>query len=96
MSKDIRVDGGVFSKEAVLSTAYWCADKMVADITCDGKDFVVHISGRGGCELQDADIDGFRAMLVHNQMRHQLSERFAELETAIVNKAFSPVRNRQE
>lgn len=87
-------DGKVISKEAVLATCYWCAEKMVADVSLEGESVCVDLKGVGDYVMTDADIDDFKTMAIHNQLRHQLLSQFAALETAIVEKAFAPVRNR--
>ncbi|MGN0877085.1 MAG: hypothetical protein ACI4TC_07445, partial [Kiritimatiellia bacterium] len=45
---DLSFDAKVISAEAVLATSYWCADRIVADITQDGEVVKVSLSGRSG------------------------------------------------
>ena len=93
MKNHFFVDKKIFSKEAVLATAYWCAEHFVSDINDKGDVFSVELSSKDGHVIEDKDIENFKLMLVHNQMRHQLSQQFADLEATIVAKAFAPVRN---
>lgn len=96
MIERVVFDKAMYSKEAILATVYWCADRIVADVSDAGTMYSVSLSARGGNDLSRGDVEQFKAMVVHNQIRHQLSERFSDLETAIVQKAFSPVRHRQD
>ena len=91
MKKSLVFDGKVFSKAAILSTCYWMADKTVADISDHNGEIVVDLKGRNGFVVEASTIDEFKTMAVHNQLRHQLKEKFASLETAIIEKAFRPV-----
>lgn len=92
----VAFDNKVFSVSAVLATAYWCADRMVADIRQSDDGLInVDLKRLSGEGVSDADVNEFKLMLVHNQIRNQLSEKFSALETAIVEKAFAPVRSQQ-
>lgn len=91
---DLSFDAKVISAEAVLATSYWCADRIVADITQDGEVVKVSLSGRSGTEVTSRDAEDFKVMAVHNQIRKQLANQFAAMETAIVQKAFAPVSSR--
>lgn len=93
MSCNLSFDSKVYSVDAVMATAYWCADKMVADVSTVGSEIVVTLKGADGKELEDRDVDAFKTMLIHNQIRHRLSIEFAPIERAIVEKAFLPVTN---
>lgn len=93
MDNHLIFDKKIYSKEAVLATAYWGADRFVSDINEEGDFFTVVLSPKIGQDFTDKDVEEFKLMLVHNQMRHQLSKRFAELEATIVAKAFAPVSN---
>ena len=91
MNNKLSLDPKVFSLEAVMATAYWCADKMVADITTSDEGINVVLKGVAGRCVDEHDIDEFKTMLVHNQIRQRLSVEFAPIEKAIIEKAFSPV-----
>lgn len=91
MSVKLSFDSNVYALEAVMATAYWCADKMVADVSTSPTSVDVTLKGVDGHQIEDRDIDEFKTMLIHNQIRHRLSVDFAPIEKAIVEKAFSPV-----
>ena len=91
MSVKLSFDSNVYALEAVMATAYWCADKMVADVSKSPTSIDVTLKGVGGHQIEDREIDEFKTMLIHNQIRHRLSVDFAAIEKAIVEKAFSPV-----
>ena len=91
MKTTLQFDTKIFSKDAVLSTCYWCADRIVSDVTEKDGNIVVSLCGRKGCSIDDETIDEFKAMVVHNQLRHQLKEKFDDMDTDIISKAFRPV-----
>ena len=91
MSVKLSFDSNVYALEAVMATAYWCADKMVADVSTSTSSIDVTLKGVDGRQVEDREIDEFKTMLIHNQIRHRLSVDFAPIEKAIVEKAFSPV-----
>lgn len=84
-------DSKTYSVDAIMATAYWCADRIICDIitTDAGWDIVLH--GRNGREITPSEIDEFKTMLLHNQIRQRLSEKLAPIEKAIIEKAFAPV-----
>lgn len=84
-------DLAVYSKEAILATAYWCADKCSADIRVVGSQCHVKLSPIGSAVIDGAFEERFRAMVIHNEIRAKLKAAFAPLETAIIQKAFAPV-----
>lgn len=91
MTRTFEFDKNVFSLDAVRATAYWCADKAVADIGDTGAQIVVELKPRQGVVLDEHFYEDFQTMVVHNQIRHRLEEKFAPLEKVIVEKAFAPV-----
>ena len=91
MIDTLTFDKKIFSKEAILATCYWCADRIIADVTTSGNSIAVVLKGRNGFEISESVIDEFKTMVIHNQIRHQLRETFGELEKAIIEKAFRPV-----
>lgn len=91
MNDTLTFDKNIFSKESILATSYWCADRMITDVTTSDTNIIVALKGRNGFEIDESIIDEFKTMVVHNQIRHQLREKFSELEKAIVEKAFRPV-----
>ena len=91
MSEVMMFDGKIFSKEAILSTCYWCADRMISDVTEKDGSIVVSLNGRDGIAIDSKAVDEFKTMAVHNQLRYQLKEKFAAMEAAIIEKAFRPV-----
>lgn len=91
MATEIRFDANVYTKEALLATAYWCADRVLAEILSAGSFFVVRLSLPGGKDVDQALAEEFQTMAVHNQIRHQLKKAFGDLEKVIVEKAFSPI-----
>lgn len=91
MGNTLVFDMKIFSKAAVLSTCYWCADRVISDVMEKDESIVVVLNGREGGVIDDKTLDDFKTMVVHNQLRHQLKEKFAAMETAIIEKAFRPV-----
>ena len=91
MTRTFEFDKNVFSLDAVLATAYWCADKVVADIRDRDAKIEVELKPREGVALDEHFFEDFQTMGVHNQIRHRLEEKFAPLEKVIIEKAFSPV-----
>ena len=91
MATEIRFDANVYTREALLATAYWCADRALAEILSAGSFFVVRLSLTGGKDVDQALAEEFQTMAVHNQIRHQLKNAFGDLEKVIVEKAFSPI-----
>ena len=88
------LDKNIYSNEAVLATAYWCADKALVDIHQKDNAISVVITPRNGVLLDDGFYEKFQIMVVHNQIRHQLEEKFAPLEKVIVEKAFAPITSK--
>ena len=84
-------DSKIYSKDAILATCYWCADRIVAEIKEQDVGFIVRLKGCNGFVVDEHAIDEFKTMAIHNQLRYQLREKFASLETIIVEKAFRPV-----
>ena len=91
METILTFDEKIFSKDAVLSTCYWCADRISSEVTEKDGNILVSLCSKKGIPVEDAMIDEFKAMVVHNQLRHQLKERFAAIESTIIAKAFRPV-----
>lgn len=91
METILQFDRKIFSRDAVLSTCYWCADRISSNVTEKAGNIVVTLCGRNGCSVEGEIIDEFKAMVVHNQLRHQLKEKFADMEATIIAKAFRPV-----
>ena len=91
MDTKLHFDSNVYSIEAVMATAYWCADRMVADVSTSTSSIEVALKAVDGRQVEEREIDEFKTMLIHNQIRHRLSVDFAPIERAIVEKAFSPV-----
>ena len=91
MKVNLSFDEKVFSKEAVLATCYCFADRMVADINSSRGSIVVTFVGRGNFVVDEKAIENFKTMVVHNQLRHQLKEKFGDLEKTIIEKAFRPI-----
>lgn len=87
----IKVDAKIYSVDAVLNTAYWCADKCVAEPSVEESKLLISISARGDFDITQEFLDSFMVMLTHNEIRSRLRSQFSALETAIVNKAFAPV-----
>jgi len=84
-------DGQVFSSSALLATAYWCADKCIATIANAAGKYDVSFRPVGDFKINQAFLDRFEAMAVHNQIREQLKSQFKDVELAIVKKAFAPI-----
>ena len=91
MEKILQFDEKIFSKDAVLSTCYWCADRISSNVMEKDGNIVVSLCGRKGYSVEGETLDEFKAMVVHNQLRHQLKEKFADTEATIIAKAFRPV-----
>lgn len=91
MPLELNFDKAIFSTDAILATVYWCADRIVADVRSTECGFLVSLNPREGLSMSQKDVEDFNMMVVHNQMRHQLSEKFAPIERAIIEKAFAPV-----
>ena len=91
MSVKLSFDSNVYALEAVMATAYWCANKLVADITTTTTSIDVTLNGLDGHQVEDREVDEFKTRLIHNQIRHRLAVDFAPIEKAIVEKAFAPV-----
>lgn len=91
MNVKLSFDLKVYSVEAVLATAYWCADRIITDVSVSNAAIEVTLNGVGGRDIEKREIDEFKTMLIHNQIRHRLSVDFAPIERAIIEKAFSPV-----
>lgn len=89
--KPILLDKNVYKLEALHATAYWCSDRIIANISDKGSSFEIILEPRVGHIIDEKAIEDFKVMLLHNQIRCQLQERFSELEKVIVEKAFSPV-----
>jgi len=95
MVRTFSFDKTVYSLDAVLATAYWCADKAVADVQAEGDKITVELKPREGHQLDEPFYESFQTMVVHNQIRHRLEEKFAPLEKVIVEKAFAPVASKE-
>lgn len=91
MNVDLLFDEKIFSKEAVLATCYYFADKIVAEITTSNGNISVSLKGRDDFVIGESTVDEFKTMLVHNQIRYQLKIKFSDLEKIIIEKAFRPV-----
>lgn len=87
----LEFDLAVYSLDAVLATTYWCADKVTVKITKDEKYIYAEITPHVGVSLDPSFYDTFQSMVVHNQIRKQLEEKFMPLEKIIIEKAFSPL-----
>lgn len=85
----------IFSADALLNTIYWFADKAKGELVQCGDEFVVTLSALEGA-LEQSDVDSFSAMAIHNQIRSQLKQTFAELETTLVERAFRPVTQKSQ
>lgn len=90
-SISIKVDAKIYSVDAVLNTAYWCAEKCVVEPKTTETEFSILISARGEFDITQEFLDSFLIMLTHNEIRNRLRSQFGALETAIVQKAFSPI-----
>lgn len=88
---ELTFDASIFSSDALLATGYWCADVATLGITSKEGTYLLTITALEGRDLDQAFIDSFNLMVVHNQIRANLKQVFAALETAIVNHAFRPV-----
>lgn len=84
-------DSSIFSIEALLNTGYWCADKAVLEIKEEGKSYKVVLTSKDETELTAQFFDDFKTMLVHNQIRANLKNIFADIEKTIINRAFRPI-----
>ena len=95
MPEILKFDNSVYSLDAVLATAYWCADTAIVEI--DQKDNMIcaKVSPRIGKTLDPSFFETFQTMVVHNQIRHRLEEKFAPLEKIIIEKAFAPVSSKE-
>lgn len=95
MNKNFEFDNSVYSLDAVLATAYWCADKAIVDVNQKDGVICARVSPRNGKTLDSSFFEAFQTMIVHNQIRHRLEEKFAPLEELIIEKAFAPVSSRE-
>ena len=95
MNKNFEFDNSVYSLDAVLATAYWCADKAIVEVHQKGSVISAKVSPRNGKTLDSSFFETFQTMVVHNQIRHRLEEKFAPLEKIIIEKAFAPVSSRE-
>lgn len=91
MNKNLEFDNSVYSLDAVLATAYWCADKAIVEVHQKDNVICAMVSPRDGKTLDSSFFETFQTMVVHNQIRHRLEEKFAPLEKLIIEKAFAPV-----
>ena len=89
----IKVDANIYSVDAVLNTAYWCADKCVVEPKVVEKEISILINARTPFDLTQEFMDLFLIMLTHNEIRSRLRSQFGTLENAIIQKAFFPVVN---
>lgn len=88
---ELTFDASIFSSDALLATGYWCADVATLGITRKEGSYLLAIKALEGKDLDQPFVDSFNLMVVHNQIRANLKQTFAPLETAIVNHAFRPV-----
>lgn len=88
-------DCNVYSLESIEATSYWCADRIVSDITIVDNNIVVKLTDKRGEEVDAAVVADYKMMVLHNQIRSQLQDRFAAIEKAIVEKAFRPVTDQK-
>lgn len=92
-STTITFDSTVYSSDALLNTAYWCANQFQVDIKAGSPHniYSVTITPHKNNTLTQDFLDSFIAMVTHNEIRIRLRSNFKELETLIVRKAFSPI-----
>lgn len=95
MPKILEFDNAVYSLDAVLATAYWCADTAIVEVNQKENLISAKLSPRTGKMLDPSFIETFQTMVVHNQIRHRLEEKFAPLEKIIIEKAFAPVSSKE-
>ena len=95
MTKIFEFDDSVYSLDAVLATAYWCADMAIVEVHQEDNVLCAKVSPRNGKVLDSSFYETFQTMVVHNQIRHRLEERFAPLEKIIIEKAFAPVSSKE-
>ena len=90
----IDLDPAVYSPEAVLATSYHFADRCVIKALGSDKTLRVSISSpRLGFPLSQSTIDEIVVRLTDEELRARLRKQFAQLETAVVSKAFAAVQN---
>ena len=90
---ELTFDASIFSSDALLATGYWCADVVTLGITRKESTYLLTITALEGKDFDQAFVDSFNLMVVHNQIRENLKQVFAPLETAIVDYAFRPVNS---
>lgn len=95
MTKILEFDKSVYSQDAILATAYWCADTAIVEVYQKDNVLCVKVSPRNGKSLDSSFYETFQTMVVHNQIRHQLEEKFAPLEKIIIEKAFAPISSKE-
>lgn len=91
----IDLDPAVYSPEAVLATSYHFADRCVIKALSSDKALLrVSISSpRPGFLMSQSAIDEIFVRLTDDELRTRLRKQFAQLETAVVSKAFSAIQN---
>lgn len=94
-SVQLKFNVSIFSADALLNTIYWFANKAKGELTRCGDEFVVTLTAIEKT-LEQTDVDSFSAMAIHNQIRFQLKQTFAELETTLVERAFRPVTQQSQ
>ena len=89
----IELDPSVYSADAVLATAYWYANKCVITIIQSSPSFSISITPRADFIVSSVLLDDINVRLVQEELRVRLRKQFAQIETAIVQKAFAAVRD---
>lgn len=89
----IDLDSAVYSPEAILATSYHYADRCVIMALSSDKSLKLSISSpRPGFLLSQNTIDEIVVRLTDEELRARLRKQFAQLETAVVSKAFAAVQ----
>jgi His-Xaa-Ser system protein HxsD len=92
----LELDVGTYSADAILATSYWFAKNIIIKTVQSSPQIILSIRSRDSEPITQKTIDEILVRLTDEELRYRLRQRFAAIETSIVQAAFAPAQTAQD